>query len=76
MEPLCMDEAAAVGKDDIENAATCSSLDDPAAVNASVNRSVLTDSQRRQGNEVRAILIGLGEVEKEILNGPDASRCK
>src|SRR5919108_4570959 len=76
MEPFRMGEAAAVGEDHVQDAAPGAGLDHPAPVDAGMNRGIVTDSQRREGNKIGAILVGLGNVKQEILDRPDASRCE
>ena len=74
MKPFGVNKAAAVGQDDVENAAARACLDNAAAVDACVNSRVLPDSQRRKGNEMGAVLIGLGKVKEQLLDVSDVSR--
>ena len=76
VEPFRMGEAAAVGEDHVEDAASRARLDHAAAIDAGMNRGILADSQRRERDKVRAILVRLRDVKQEILNRPDASRCE
>ena len=46
MKPLGMDETAAVGEDDVENASASPCLYDAAPVNPGVDSRILTDFQR------------------------------
>ena len=74
VEPLGVNEAAAIGQDDIKNPAARSRLDNAAAVDARMNGRILADPQRRKGNEIGSVLIGLGKVKKQLPGGSDVSR--
>src|SRR2546428_11411092 len=74
MKPFGVNKAAAVGQDDVEDAAARPSLDNAAAVDASVHSRILSDFQPRKGNEVGAVLIRLGKMKQQILDRTDVSR--
>src|SRR3989454_8856494 len=74
MKPFGVNKAAAVGQDDVEDAAARPSLDNAAAVDASGHSRILSDFQPRNGNEVGAVLIRLRKMKQQILDRTDVSR--
>src|SRR6266850_3724991 len=61
MEPFGVSKAAAIGEDDIQNPAAGAGLDHAASIDFRVNGSILADAKRRSRDEVRPILVGLGD---------------
>src|SRR5207249_1778021 len=76
MEPFCVNEAAAIGENGVENRDAPPGLDHPAAINTRMHRRVLADLQRGESNEGGAVLIRLWNVKQQVFNSADTPRCQ
>jgi hypothetical protein len=68
MKPLGMDETCAVGKNQVLNMAASPRSNHAAAIDLCANRDITAGAQSIERNKRRPVLIGLGNVEKKILD--------
>jgi hypothetical protein len=66
MKPLGVNEARAIGKNGVEDAATLASLNHAALVDTRMDCNVLPRMQRIEPHELCSVLIGLGNMQKQI----------
>src|SRR5688572_18037070 len=76
MKPLCVNKAGSIRENRLQDAASRSGWNRAAAVNLCMDCCVLSGPQRCECGEGRTVLVGPGNAEQEVADGPNAARSQ